>query len=180
MSRVRNDGCVPYLKSEGTFLKPIPTREGFVQGKSWYTGLTPYERLFSHHTLASARQFGPFVPHKGLIPQDDLDFVMVATYDHSFDTFQDRVDTVLQPETRGINTWRRLRNTRDVQPPREARIASSEEAANRYNSFHPVLIGGIKEREHPHHIKLMNSSHHSPQTIAGYVRQDRDGSLFQY
>lgn len=45
---------------------------------------------------------------------------------------------------------------------------------------HPVLIGGITERRNPNNVKLMNSSHHSPQTNAGYTRQHLDGNVFQY
>lgn len=45
---------------------------------------------------------------------------------------------------------------------------------------HKVLIGGITEKKHPSNIKLMNSSHHSPQTNAGYSRQPSDGTVFQY
>lgn len=45
---------------------------------------------------------------------------------------------------------------------------------------HPVIIGGIQERKHPSYVKLMNSSHHAPQTNAGYSRQTGDGNVFVY
>jgi hypothetical protein len=43
-----------------------------------------------------------------------------------------------------------------------------------------VIISGLPERRHPSNVKLMNSSHHSPQTNAGYSRQDSDGNCYQY
>ncbi|XP_017770939.1 PREDICTED: uncharacterized protein LOC108558520 [Nicrophorus vespilloides] len=49
-----------------------------------------------------------------------------------------------------------------------------------YNKHHVLYVGGISEKRHPCNVKLMNSSHHSPQTNAGYSRQDRDGNSYQY
>ncbi|CAH1954333.1 unnamed protein product [Acanthoscelides obtectus] len=50
----------------------------------------------------------------------------------------------------------------------------------RYNFAQKLLVGGITERRHPSNTKLMNSSHHSPQTNAGYSRQPSDGNFYQY
>ena len=55
-----------------------------------------------------------------MIPQDALDLVLASSYNHADDAFQDKVDVVLQEETLGIDTWRRLRNTRDIQPEKDA------------------------------------------------------------
>lgn len=51
------------------------------------------------------------------IPDDSLDLILGATYNHSIEEFADKVDLFLQPETHGCDTWRRLRNTYDKQPP---------------------------------------------------------------
>lgn len=142
---------------------------------------------------------------RGLIPQDELDFVLDAAYVHDTEIFPDRVDVYLQKETKGLATWRRLTNSKEVKPDLHAvgKKKCEEESgktSSRYNDvsyrrfidcdvfyfdvllfqYHPVIIGGITKKKHPSHVKLMNSSHHSPQTNAGYSRQDTDGNIFQY
>lgn len=57
-----------------------------------------------------------------MIPTNSLDLTLSSTYDHGYDHFPDPVDTILQPETLGITTWRRLRNTKDVLPGEDPRI----------------------------------------------------------
>lgn len=54
---------------------------------------------------------------RGLIPRDELDFVLSSPYNHTGDTFPDKVDIYLQPETYGVATWRRLRNVKEIPPP---------------------------------------------------------------
>ncbi|KAK4874878.1 hypothetical protein RN001_014238 [Aquatica leii] len=187
VKRVRNKFCLPNLDGEGVITKPIPPN---IQRKSlpWYTGMCPFERVFAHHTLASLRRHAHFKPFSGQVPKDSLDIILVSPYNKSVDLFPDKVDPCMQPETYGIDTWRRLRNTKDLPPDRIPKspefsfyeIVEGGRQMERYNISHPVLIGGIKERVHPNYVKLMNSSHHSPQTNAGYCRQDSDGSYFKY
>lgn len=50
------------------------------------------------------------------LPDDSLDFILAATYNHSTERFADKEDLYLQPETIGCSTWRRLRNTNDKPP----------------------------------------------------------------
>ncbi|KAL1497694.1 hypothetical protein ABEB36_008612 [Hypothenemus hampei] len=194
---VRNTACVPYLDSEGVFTKPLTSTE-LEKDPCCERNLTPYERLYVHHTLASARKFAHFKPFENLIPKDDLDFILNSTFDESSDLFPNKIDIYIQPETQGVLTWRRLRNTRDVTPDREQRasclihenantLSSSDQEVQskrkipyRYNFAHKLLIGGIAEKKHPSSVKLMNSSHHSPQTNAGYSRQPADGNFYQY
>lgn len=228
---IRNRGCLPYLEKEGEQIKPIDTA-GFSQAA---TGKEAFNRLHAHHTLASARRHAMFKPCPGLIPEDDLDFKLASTYEHGEEIFPDTVDTVMQPETQDIETWRRLQNTMDTggskvptckgrtaiiakfgripkpKPPPKKHVkrarggqwgANSGYAGyspqvkdlkytglcmdilqiykNPYNASHPVRIGGILERRHPSNIKLMCSSHHSPQTNMGYTRKDGDGTYFEY
>lgn len=49
---------------------------------------------------------------------------MDSTFDQSSELFPEKLDSYLQPETQGVSTWRRLRNTRDLTPDRE-QMASS-------------------------------------------------------
>lgn len=73
---------------------------------------------------------------------------------------------VLQNETVGGDTFRRIRNTRDLSPVRAA--------------GHPLVISSLTEKISPHSIKLMNSGHHTPLTNPGYSRQQGDGNYFRY
>ncbi|XP_031354574.1 protein C1orf194 [Photinus pyralis] len=179
--RVRNKGCVPYLHTEGTITKKFPA-------KFECDGLRPCDRLYAHQTLASTRRSAYFKPFSHLIPADSLDFLLVSSYNHNTDLFGEKVIPCLQMETLGNTTWKRLRNTRDLDarphpksPPFSfSKLLSLQKEIEKYNNSHPVVIGGIRERDHLCHVKLMNSSHHAPQTNAGYCRQDRDGTFFQY
>lgn len=64
VTTVRNRECLPYLSSEGEFSKPIPVLGDFSKGAVWYDELTPYERMYAHHTLASVRRHAHFKPFK--------------------------------------------------------------------------------------------------------------------
>ncbi|KAK5640685.1 hypothetical protein RI129_009232 [Pyrocoelia pectoralis] len=184
---VRNKGYLPYLHTEGLITKPFFDK--LKNEDSWYSDLSPFERLYAHQTLASARRYAHFKPFRHLIPLDSLDFVLVGKY-NNLDLFGEKVTPYLQMETLGKTTWRRLRNTKDLKPRPDPKsppftfynLIPDEQGKQieKYNNSHPVLIGGIRERDHLCHVKLMNSSHHSPQTNAGYCRQDRDGTFFQY
>ncbi|CAH1117459.1 unnamed protein product [Phaedon cochleariae] len=194
-TRIRNRGCIPHLGGEGVFVEPLIRGE---RSRDAPCGGAPaYRRMHDHHTLASARRFALFKPFGDLIPRDQLDLVLSSSYNQSTEVFPDTEDVFLQPETLGVETWRRLRNTRDLTPEREERAAATggEEDKSkkkrgkqggsvvipyRYNFAHKVLIGGVTEKKHPSNIKLMNSSHHSPQTNAGYSRQPSDGNVYQY
>lgn len=60
---------------------------------------------------------------RGLIPKNSLDLALSSTYDHAVEYFPDPIDTIIQPETIGLTTWRRLRNTKDLLPGEDPRIA---------------------------------------------------------
>lgn len=102
------------------------------------------------------------------IPDDNLDFILTATYNHSIEKFPDKEDIYLQPETIGCDTWRRLRNSYDKLPPVVVPRG------------HPMKRGGILERRSPFSVKLMNSGVHSSQTNPGYSRQPAGGAIFFY
>lgn len=195
--RIRNRECVPYIATEGIFEKPLRID----QYKEKYVpcdGGTVFDRVYNYNTLASARRYACFKPFIHLVPKDALDLVLTSTYDHSSQQFPEHVDIYFQPETLGKQTWRRLRNTRDLTPDREEQASSAKTGVGedtkknikakkrqrtipfRYNSDHKLLIGGTTVKTHPSSIKLINSSHHSPQTNAGYSRQPSDGTFYQY
>lgn len=195
--RIRNRECIPYITTEGEFEKPILT-DKYAKKNVKCGGSTVFSRLHRYQTLASTRRFARFKNFKNLIPRDYLDLVLSSTYNQTEEEFADKVDIYIQPETLGKDTWRRLRNTRDLTPDREEQAAAAKGADDdndskkgkskqkelvapfRYNFAHKVLIGGIAAKKHPSNIKLMNSSHHSPQTNAGYSRQPSDGNSYQY
>ncbi|CAH0546395.1 unnamed protein product [Brassicogethes aeneus] len=188
---VANRGCIPNLDTEGVFLKPLV--KSSYRGSNWASNLSPFERLSAHQTLASARRFIYFRPFPGTIPSDELDFILTAQYNHTSETFADKQDTVLQPETVNKSSWKRLRNTSDIRESKHAISGPEFESVKygskslnrvklpyRYNNAHPVMIGGIAAKKHPSSVKLLISSHHSPLSNAGYSRQPQDGTLFQY
>lgn len=49
---------------------------------------------------------------------DSLDFVLESSYNPNLESFPDKMDPYIQPETLGLPTWRRLRNTIYIEPKR--------------------------------------------------------------
>lgn len=162
-----NRFCHPFIEEEGCFLKPLPTPPNLNPYKFWHDGLSPHDRLYYHQTLNSARHYACFIKSP-LVPDDATDLALLAQYDHGKEIFGDKVDVVLQHETIGRKTFRRLRNTKDIKVVREDTLG------------HPLAIGGIKERISPFSVKMMNSGHHSALTNPGYSRQHSDGNYFNY
>ncbi|XP_026753931.2 cilia- and flagella-associated protein 276 [Galleria mellonella] len=160
IKQVRNKQLLPDLRKEGELSKEIilSTKEKH--------GVPAGSRLFSHHTLASIRRLSFFHPFH--LPDDSLDFILSATYNHSTEQFADKEDLYLQPETHGCDTWRRLRNTFNKCPPVVIPLG------------HPMKLGGVKEHKSPFSVKLMNSGVHSSQTNPGYSRQPAGGAIFFY
>ncbi|KAI5651927.1 hypothetical protein NE865_00264 [Phthorimaea operculella] len=160
IKQVRNRKLIPDLRKEGSLDKRIFLSTYDKHGSHWG------DRLFSHHTLASIRRMSFFHPFH--VPQDTLDIVLSATYNHSTERWADSEDLYLQPETHGCDTWRRLWNTLDKPPPVIIALG------------HPMKRGGITEKISPHSVKLMNSGVHSSQTNPGYSRQAAGGAIFFY
>ncbi|CAH0564569.1 unnamed protein product [Brassicogethes aeneus] len=193
---VRNKSLVPCLKNEGFFVKPLSQGDDKKRCKG---NLKTYERLHEHQTLSSARRFAYFQAYKDTVPSDSLDVALSSRYDHEKELFPAKTDYYYQAETLGEQTWRRLRNTRDIPPVPSEVIEFGEIAIGggisvptcqkkikvpvmpyRYNSAHTVRITGLVERKNPNNILLMHSSHHSSQTNPGFSRQSLDGNIFQY
>lgn len=177
---------MPFLNSEGDFIKKIVPEE-YTAKELKCEHLHVSQRLHAHQTLASTRRFAWFRPHGNLVPQDELDFALTSGFNQTDQLWSTNTDIYVQPESRNVETWRRLRNTRDLTPDREQQATSEFEEQPKkrkipykYNRAHKVMIGGVPEKLHPSYIKLMCSSHHSPQTNAGYSRQFSDGNPYQY
>lgn len=74
-----------------------------------------------------------------------MDFVLISPYNHNEDSFGELMDPCLQAETLGLNTWRRLRNSRDLKPERDAKGSDSfafmvegGKEYERYNKVSPL------------------------------------------
>lgn len=165
IEEVRNEGYLPFIQKEGLFFKDLPHPPNS-DCDSWSYSIPPHERLFFHQTLSSARKAANFHNYHALVPRDSLDIVMSSVYNQSWDLFGDKNDAVVQNDTLGHATFRRLRNTRDVE-----KIIPV---------WHPLKIGGVSQKMSPHSVKLMNNGPHTPLTNPGYSRQTIDGNIFHY
>lgn len=166
---IRNIEYHPFIDREGYFEKSLPIPPHLTADKFWFEKLLPHERMFYQQTLNSTRRFARFKPFKNSIPENSLDFILDAKYEHERDLFATKMDIVLQNETIGKQqSFRRLRNTRDISPEKFIAIG------------HPLQIGGCKEKLSPNSVKLMCSGQHTPLTNPGYSRQKGDGNFFNY
>lgn len=57
--RIRNRGCVPYIEGEGVFLRPLTNIE-YKKDTCFSPDGSPFQRLYMHQTLASARRYAHF------------------------------------------------------------------------------------------------------------------------
>ncbi|XP_063702751.1 cilia- and flagella-associated protein 276 [Culicoides brevitarsis] len=164
IEEIRNMHHVPFIQAEGYLLKNLPSPRN-PEDEAWANNLSTHERVFLHQTLASTRRSANFQNYP-IIPRDSLDIILSSQYNHSDDLFGGKNLTVLQDETCDKRTFRRLRNTKDVE-----KIIPL---------WHPLKIGGISEKQSPHSVKLMNHGPHTPLTNPGYSRQNFDGNFFNY
>lgn len=131
-----------------------------------------------------------------------LDFALSANYHHAKELFPERVDILLQPETiRGVNIIRdqygaptvakACKVNYELKQPRAKTASGRLNGRYKDEEFivlsgygphlkHPLIIGGIAERNSPHSVKLINSGPHTHLTNPGYSRQDSDGNYFRY
>lgn len=83
---------------------------------------------------------------RGLIPRDELDFVLDSPYNHSFETFPEKVDVYLQPETYGLVTWRKLRNVKDIPPPPPIQFGFRQKRSGSAGGIKEVAYNNVKIR----------------------------------
>ncbi|CAG9093441.1 unnamed protein product [Plutella xylostella] len=151
VKQVRNTDLLPDMTNEGEFTKNIVMATDDKHSAS--TG----ERLFSHHTLASIRKMSFFKQFS--VPQDSLDFMLEATYNHTTEFFPDKVDLYLQPETHGCITRRQLRNVNidrpatagaNFMPMMKSSQSQTKQMGHRKGNQKPLHSGGaMKFRSMP-------------------------------
>ncbi|XP_074645192.1 protein CFAP276-like isoform X1 [Tubulanus polymorphus] len=123
----------------------------------------PWYRLNSRCTLSSARREVCYYDPQA--PNDSLDFVLKAQYDHHREFLKASNETLLQPETLGLQHGRILKN----------RIGVQVEAPSQAESPERVYISPKKESIDNIHNAIQG--HHSQITNKGYSRKP-DGGLF--
>ncbi|XP_055920678.1 uncharacterized protein LOC129952218 [Eupeodes corollae] len=165
--KIRNTSYKPNLENEGQLIQPLPCPPPQKTKGIWFQELKPHERLFYHQTLNSVRKSIRYCANPN-IPRDYLDFNLQSRYHHAEELFPEKVDTVLQRETICEETFRVLRNTKNV-------IVKNPDPLG-----HPLVISGIKEKISPHSVKLINSGHRTQLTNNGFSRQPADGNFFHY
>nr|CAH7756911.1 unnamed protein product [Callosobruchus chinensis] len=168
--RIRNRGCMPYLQTEGVFERAPPIE--VQKAEAICSSSSPFVRLFRHNTLASARKNFLFKPFRLRNTRD-------LTPDREEQASQANKTENGEDEKVGAGEGK-SKPTKKQQLLSKKGIRPVVKLPFRYNFAQKLLVGGITERRHPSNIKLMNSSHHSPQTNAGYSRQPSDGNFYQY
>jgi hypothetical protein len=100
-----------------------------------------------------------------MAPNDDLDFVLKGQYDHHAELFKLKPETLVQPETLGLNHGRVLKNRLKV-IPKEAPPLN-----------HPLKKWQTQDSRSIHKITNAIVSHHTQLTNKGYSRKP-DGGFY--
>ena len=123
----------------------------------------PWQRLNSTKTLSSHRRdvyyYDPQAPH------DSLDFVLKCQYDHHQEFMKSRAETLMQPETAGLDHGRVLKNRPKVPEPETLETKA--------------LVTHLEPKKTSIHSSkgLAIESHHSEATNRGYSRK-HDGGFY--
>lgn len=123
----------------------------------------PWTRLNATRTLAShRREVDHYDPQA---PRDSLDFVLKCQYDHHREFMKSAAETLMQPETLGMDHGRVLKN-RPVVPEIETLETKQ-------------LVSSTQPRNTTIHSSkgLAIESHHSMATNGGYSRK-HDGGFY--
>ncbi len=124
---------------------------------------SPWSRLNTAKTLSSQRReayhFDPQAPH------DNLDFVLKCQYDHHQQFMKSKADTLVQPETLGIDHNRVLKNRQTIPAP----VTLDSKLLVDFVDPKKTLIHTSKG--------LAIESHHSEATNRGYSRK-HDGGFY--
>ncbi|XP_043493607.1 uncharacterized protein LOC122518624 [Polistes fuscatus] len=188
---VRNPYPVPDVSREGfwTTRGPVLGNKVLPNYRDWDLKLTPYERLFAHHTLNSIRKDCRLV--RPQVPNDSLDLALNSVYVHSKDTLVPKMYTIMQPETLGQETWRVLKNEIKIIPKkpilpveqkRKVIITGNilESSTKERTLGEPLKCyrGSVTEnRIHPSSVKLAIEGPHTDQSNPGYSRKI-DGTFY--
>ncbi|XP_072181642.1 protein CFAP276-like [Diadema setosum] len=127
----------------------------------------PWNRLNSTCTLASSRR--EIFHHDPQAPRDSLDFIQKAYYDHHNELLKSKAETLMQPETLGVDHGRTLKN-------RPTQMKQATTAASPTGQLRVVSIHNPK-KESTHSVKGAVESHHTPATNQGFSRK-HDGTFY--
>lgn len=122
----------------------------------------PWNRLNATPTLQSSRN--NVFHHDPLAPNDSLDFILNAVYNHTTGYMKKKNEVFLQKETLE-DIGRKLKNREKVEPV----VISDLE--------HPLKVVEIGKMEDFNSIKLAIESHHTQITNRGFSRKP-DGGYF--
>ncbi|XP_047357147.1 uncharacterized protein LOC124951991 isoform X1 [Vespa velutina] len=188
---IRNPYPVPDVSREGCWTAggPVLGDKVLRNYKDWDLKLTPYERLFAHHTLNSIRKDCRLIRPK--VPNDSLDLALNSIYVHSKDTLVPKMYTIMQPETLGRETWRVLKNEIKIVPKKPILpVEQTRKVIITKNIFESstkerILGESLKcyrgpvtqDRIHPSSVKLAMEGPHTDQSNPGYSRKI-DGTFY--
>ena len=126
-------------------------------------GSDPWTRLNATKTLSSHRRDVFYYDPQA--PRDSLDFVLKCQYDHHQEFMRSAAETLMQPETLGMNHGRVLKNRPVI--PEPVTLETKELAM--YAEPRKTSIHSSKG--------LAIESHHSEATNRGYSRK-HDGGFY--
>lgn len=123
----------------------------------------PWTRLNASKTLSSHRRDAYY--HDPQAPYDSLDFVLKCQYNHHQEFMKSKAETLMQPETIGLDHGRMLKNRPKI--PEPVTLKTKE------------LVTFAEGRKTTTHSSkgLAIESHHSEATNRGYSRKD-DGGFY--
>ena len=125
--------------------------------------LDPWTRLNATKTLSSHRQ--EIMYYDPQAPRDSVDFVLKCQYDHHKEFMSSKAQTLVQPETLGVNHGRVLKNRPIVPEP----VTLDTKALVTFAEPRKTAIHSAKG--------LAIESHHSEATNRGYSRK-HDGGFY--
>lgn len=124
---------------------------------------SPWERLNSNKTLSSQRREVYY--YDPIAPNDSLDFALRVEYDQHKDCLHSKAESVIMPETAGVDHGRVLKNRPVI--PEPVTLESKE----------LVSPAGPRKATRDSAKGLSIESHHSEATNRGYSRK-QDGGFY--
>lgn len=139
-------------------MKPPYTEPTHIAQKS-----KPWSRLYNTGTLSSSRR--EIYHNDPQAPRDSLDFVLKSQYDHHQEFLKGNNETLVQPETLGVEHGRILKNREYKIPPEAPKLG------------HPLRLTGCNKKENINSIDNIIEGPHTQTTNRGYSRKP-DGGFF--
>ncbi|VDI69430.1 protein CFAP276-like isoform X2 [Mytilus galloprovincialis] len=160
----RNPYPFPKVQNDADFYGPtFSEKEPYKQATHLAQNEDPWNRLNSKCTLSSSRrEVFHFDPQA---PKDSLDFILKSEYDHHDEFLRAKNETLYQPESKGSEHGRVLKN-------REIEIVPVKPYL-----CHPLHITDQKKKDSIHTIENAIESSHSDGTNGGYSRK-HDGGFY--